>query len=59
MKGLLHIIHCIDAGNAALKYLEGHRPIKVKEIISHYPSDDLQIVVHDRFMTCTIKACIS
>jgi hypothetical protein len=33
MKGL-HVIHCIDAGNAALKYIVGHRPIKVNKIIT-------------------------
>jgi hypothetical protein len=27
-------MHCIDAGNAALKYLVDHRSIKVKEIIT-------------------------
>ena len=30
----LHVIHCIDAGNAALKYLVGHRSIKVRKIIT-------------------------
>jgi hypothetical protein len=27
-------MNCIDADNAALKYLVGHRSIKVKEIIA-------------------------
>jgi hypothetical protein len=31
IKGL-HVIHCTDAGNEALKYLAGHRSIKEKEI---------------------------
>jgi hypothetical protein len=33
MKGL-HVINCIDAGNAAFKYLVGYLSIKVKEIIT-------------------------
>jgi hypothetical protein len=33
MKGF-NVMHCIYAGNAALKYLVGHRSIKVKEIIT-------------------------
>ncbi len=39
-------MHCIVAGNAALKYLAGHRSIKVKE--NHYPSDDPETVADDR-----------
>jgi hypothetical protein len=42
-------MHCIDAGNAALKYLVGHRSIKVKEIITLTAgSDDPEIVADDR-----------
>jgi hypothetical protein len=33
MKGF-NAIHCIYAGNEALKYLVGHRSLKVKEIIT-------------------------
>jgi hypothetical protein len=33
MKGL-HVIHSIDAANAALKCLVGHRSKRVKEIIT-------------------------
>jgi hypothetical protein len=44
----LHVIQCIDAGNTALRYLVGHRSIKIKEIIIHYPSDDPDIVADGR-----------
>jgi hypothetical protein len=30
----LHVIHCIDAGNATLKYLVGYRSINIEEIIT-------------------------
>jgi hypothetical protein len=40
-------IHCIDAGNVALKCVVSHRSIKVKEIYL-YPSDDHEIVADNR-----------
>jgi hypothetical protein len=43
----LHVIHCIDAGNAALKYLVGHRSIKVNEIITPCARDP-EIFAGDR-----------
>jgi hypothetical protein len=49
MKGL-HVIHCIDAGNAALRHLVGHRAMKVlKKII--LPSDDPDEIVADDRLT--------
>jgi hypothetical protein len=30
---VLHLVHCIDEGNAAKTYLVGHRSIKVKDEI--------------------------
>jgi hypothetical protein len=45
IKGL-HVKHCIDAGNAKLKYLVGHRSIKEKG--NHYPNPE---IVADDLMT--------
>jgi hypothetical protein len=34
INGRIKVLHCIDAANAALKYLVGHKSIKVNEIIT-------------------------
>jgi hypothetical protein len=45
IKGL-HVIHCIDAGNEALRYLVGHRSIIIEEIIT------LAMILRLLLMTC-------
>jgi hypothetical protein len=45
INGRIKVLHCIDAANAALKYLVGHKSIKVKKIITQAQAIILRLLL--------------